>query len=66
MAIRKFLVPDFTTVESDTTSAKNSNYYCSNSSIMNVLISFLSNMAIQITRHFAEEKSTFSLLGIEP
>jgi hypothetical protein len=64
MAIRKFQT--LQTAESYTSSAKNSNFYCSNCSILNVLISFLSNMAKEITRHFAEEKSTFSLLGIEP
>jgi len=54
------------TADIDTSSAINSNYCCSNSSILNVLISFLSNMAIQITTHFSEEKSTFSILRIEP
>ena len=46
------------TADSDTYSGKHSNYYCSNSSITNALILFVSNMVIQITRHFAEEKNT--------
>lgn len=51
------------TAESDTSRAKNSNYYCSNSSITNVLIAFLSNMATQITRHFCRRGKYFLPTG---